>query len=319
MLLHEVVLCSFPVLYLCGPLHFGGIFGINSETSHSITAQLNVLLTEKEHLMSVVMISSIAVRNFAVKMTVNQMDVHWCRQIILAFGRMGNWQNNCSAFPNFNFSTSHHGDYVGFASEPLCLVGLDIVSVSEPHGETAAEFISNFSSCLTDHEWNCIVRAGTPRDVLTEFYREPVIFCARQSRRSFHSADSGRAYTISGVTGQQCSAAKAAEREVHYQATRKKNMELQARCVCVVAMLLVASFAGLDTAHGAGECGRVPVDQAVLKLAPCAAATQNLRAAVPPSCCAPSGASPSAWYLYRSLGMSDLPISTALPLPRIGI
>jgi hypothetical protein len=124
--------------------------------------------------------------------------------------------------------------------------------------------------------------------------REPVIFCARQSRRSFHSADSGRAYTISGVTGQQCSAAKAAEREVHYQATRKKNMELQARCVCVVAMLLVASFAGLDTAHGAGECGRVPVDQAVLKLAPCAAATQNLRAAVPPSCCAPSGASPSA-------------------------
>jgi hypothetical protein len=83
----------------------------------------------------------------------------------------------------------------------------------------------------------------------------------------------------------KCSAAKAAEREVHYQATRKK-MELQARCVCVVAMLLVASFAGLDTAHGAGECGRVPVDQVALKLAPCAAATQNPRAAVPPSCCA---------------------------------
>lgn len=80
-------------------------------------------------------------------------------------------QNNSSGFPNFNFSTSHHGDYVGIASEPLCLVGLDIVSVSEPHGETAAEFVSNFSSCLTDHEWSCIVRAGTPRDVLTEFYR----------------------------------------------------------------------------------------------------------------------------------------------------
>jgi hypothetical protein len=39
-------------------MHFGGIFGINSETSHSITAQLNVLQTEKKHLMSVVMISS---------------------------------------------------------------------------------------------------------------------------------------------------------------------------------------------------------------------------------------------------------------------
>jgi 4'-phosphopantetheinyl transferase len=84
-------------------------------------------------------------------------------------------QNNCSDFPNFNFSTSHQGDYVGIASEPLCLVGLDIVSVSEPQGETAAEFVSNFSSYLTDHEWNCIVRAGTPRDVLTEFYRYNVL------------------------------------------------------------------------------------------------------------------------------------------------
>ena len=31
-------------------------------------------------------------------------------------------------FPNFNFNTSHHGDYVAISSEPLCLVGLDIVS-----------------------------------------------------------------------------------------------------------------------------------------------------------------------------------------------
>ncbi|KAG2622860.1 hypothetical protein PVAP13_3KG008700 [Panicum virgatum] len=63
------------------------------------------------------------------------------------------------------------GDYVGIASEPLCLVGLDIVSVSKPQGETTTEFISNFSSYLTDHEWSCIVRAGTPTEVLTEFYR----------------------------------------------------------------------------------------------------------------------------------------------------
>ncbi|PAN27589.1 hypothetical protein PAHAL_5G090100 [Panicum hallii] len=63
-------------------------------------------------------------------------------------------------------------------------------------------------------------------------------------------------------------------------------MELQARCLCVVAMLLVAGLAGMETAHGAGECGRAPVDQVALKLAPCAAATQNPRAAVPPACCA---------------------------------
>ena len=66
-----------------------------------------------------------------------------------------------------------------------------------------------------------------------------------------------------------------------------KAMELQAtRCICVIAMLLVAGLAGMETAHGAGECGRAPVDQVALKLAPCAAATQNPRAAVPPSCCA---------------------------------
>nr|CAB3459281.1 unnamed protein product [Digitaria exilis] len=78
---------------------------------------------------------------------------------------------NGSALPNFNFNTSHQGDYVGIASEPFCLVGLDIASVSKPQGETASEFISNFSSYLTHHEWNCIVRAGTPSQVLTEFYR----------------------------------------------------------------------------------------------------------------------------------------------------
>jgi hypothetical protein len=51
-------------------------------------------------------------------------------------------------------------------------------------------------------------------------------------------------------------------------------------------MIVAAGLAGMETAHGAGECGRVPVDQVALKLAPCAAATQNPRARVPPSCCA---------------------------------
>jgi 4'-phosphopantetheinyl transferase len=79
--------------------------------------------------------------------------------------------NNCSTFPNFNFNTSHQGDYVGIASEPICLVGLDIVSVSKTQGETTTEFISNFSSYLTGHEWDCIVRDAAPSEVLTEFYR----------------------------------------------------------------------------------------------------------------------------------------------------
>ncbi|KAL6642203.1 hypothetical protein ACP70R_020384 [Stipagrostis hirtigluma subsp. patula] len=80
-------------------------------------------------------------------------------------------QNGNAAFPNLNFNASHQGDYVGIASEPLCLVGLDIVSISKPQGETATEFISNFSSYLTDREWDYIISAGTPQEVLTEFYR----------------------------------------------------------------------------------------------------------------------------------------------------
>ncbi|KAI3917026.1 hypothetical protein MKX01_003475 [Papaver californicum] len=74
-------------------------------------------------------------------------------------------------FPNFNFNVSHHGDYVAIASEPLCMVGLDIVSLVNPNQETALEFIKNFSSYLTTFEWENIVNAGTCSDTLKEFYR----------------------------------------------------------------------------------------------------------------------------------------------------
>ncbi|XP_052136140.1 uncharacterized protein LOC127754606 isoform X2 [Oryza glaberrima] len=79
--------------------------------------------------------------------------------------------NKNANLPGFNFSTSHQGEYVGIASEPLCLVGLDIVCISKPQRETALEFISNFTSYLTDHEWNCIVTADSHDGMLTEFYR----------------------------------------------------------------------------------------------------------------------------------------------------
>ncbi|KAG8089156.1 hypothetical protein GUJ93_ZPchr0011g27894 [Zizania palustris] len=80
-------------------------------------------------------------------------------------------QNKNASFPSFNFNTSHQGDYVGIASEPMCLVGLDIVCISNPQRETALEFISSFTSYLTDHEWNCIVSSGTPDEMLNEFCR----------------------------------------------------------------------------------------------------------------------------------------------------
>ena len=74
-------------------------------------------------------------------------------------------------FPNFNFNVSHHGDYVAIASEPVCLVGLDIVSYDIPRGETITEFIHFFSSYFSSLEWDNIVNAGTSDDVLIEFYR----------------------------------------------------------------------------------------------------------------------------------------------------
>uniref|UniRef100_A0A6V7NFG7 holo-[acyl-carrier-protein] synthase n=1 Tax=Ananas comosus var. bracteatus TaxID=296719 RepID=A0A6V7NFG7_ANACO len=74
-------------------------------------------------------------------------------------------------FPNFNFNASHHGDYVGIASEPRCLVGLDIVSVSKPQKEEVLEFIDSFSSYFTVLEWKNILQSSSSDEILIEFYR----------------------------------------------------------------------------------------------------------------------------------------------------
>lgn len=74
-------------------------------------------------------------------------------------------------FPNFNFNVSHHGDYVAIASEPICLVGLDIVSCFIPGKETVLEFIHNFSSYFSSLEWEKIVNAGSDDDILDVFFR----------------------------------------------------------------------------------------------------------------------------------------------------
>ncbi|KAL6989311.1 hypothetical protein U1Q18_015059 [Sarracenia purpurea var. burkii] len=74
-------------------------------------------------------------------------------------------------FPNFNFNASHHGDYVAIASEPVCIVGLDIVSHFISGNETVPEYIQNFSSYFSRLEWDYIVNAGSWDDMLSEFYR----------------------------------------------------------------------------------------------------------------------------------------------------
>lgn len=82
-----------------------------------------------------------------------------------------------TGFPNFNFNVSHHGDYVAIASEPICLVGVDIVSHSVPVNETADKFIQSFSSYFSELEWRNIRNAGSSDEVLRVFYRYVSLRC----------------------------------------------------------------------------------------------------------------------------------------------
>lgn len=79
--------------------------------------------------------------------------------------------NDESGFPNFNFNVSHHGDYVAIASEPVCLVGVDIVTHSVPVNEPADKFVQSFSSYFSDLEWRSICNASSSDEMLRVFYR----------------------------------------------------------------------------------------------------------------------------------------------------
>ncbi|WCJ19089.1 L-aminoadipate-semialdehyde dehydrogenase-phosphopantetheinyl transferase [Euphorbia peplus] len=74
-------------------------------------------------------------------------------------------------FPNFNFNVSHHGDFVAIASEPMCIVGVDIVCRVKPQKETIQEFLCSFTSYFSTFEWNNIMNSHTDDEILLEFYR----------------------------------------------------------------------------------------------------------------------------------------------------
>ena len=77
-------------------------------------------------------------------------------------------------FLNFNFNVSHHGSIVAIASEPVCLVGVDIVDCGErPCGERTAEtFFLSFESNFTASEWATIKRdAPDDHAMYEQFYR----------------------------------------------------------------------------------------------------------------------------------------------------
>ncbi|XP_054784440.1 putative lipid-transfer protein DIR1 [Prosopis cineraria] len=65
-------------------------------------------------------------------------------------------------------------------------------------------------------------------------------------------------------------------------------MEAPLKFLCILGMLVVfVSIGGFERVEGAGECGRSTTpDNEALKLAPCAAASQDASASVSQSCCA---------------------------------
>ena len=97
-------------------------------------------------------------------------------------------------FPNWNYNVSHHGDFVGIASEPVCLVGLDIMNAKEkPRGggggggdaaggaaggggmvreKSANDFFKSFHRQLSANEWGSIYQAPDEEGKLERFYRQ---------------------------------------------------------------------------------------------------------------------------------------------------
>ncbi len=69
----------------------------------------------------------------------------------------------CHIFPHFNFNLSHEGDWVVLASEPIDLVGIDVMKVGLRGGDKdVGKFLHNMQNCFTKHEWTTI--RGIPCD-----------------------------------------------------------------------------------------------------------------------------------------------------------
>ncbi|XP_058109390.1 uncharacterized protein LOC131252731 [Magnolia sinica] len=54
---------------------------------------------------------------------------------------------------------------------------------------------------------------------------------------------------------------------------------------CFFGLLVLVGLSSFERAHGAGECGRVPVEREAYKLFPCALAAQDEKADVSDRCC----------------------------------
>ena len=82
-------------------------------------------------------------------------------------------QSTCGQirFPGFNYSVSHGGNFVGIASEPVLLVGLDIISDVDFKQQPTPDLLNSLSSHFTYFEWRNITSAGNFNLILREFCR----------------------------------------------------------------------------------------------------------------------------------------------------
>uniref|UniRef100_A0A977TQI4 holo-[acyl-carrier-protein] synthase n=1 Tax=Amphidinium carterae TaxID=2961 RepID=A0A977TQI4_AMPCA len=67
--------------------------------------------------------------------------------------------------PNWNVNVSHEGSWVVLASEPQCVVGIDVAELRriKPNGE-AIDFYKSFKENLTETEWADVRRTGGTLD-----------------------------------------------------------------------------------------------------------------------------------------------------------
>ncbi|WCJ33708.1 Bifunctional inhibitor/lipid-transfer protein/seed storage 2S albumin superfamily protein [Euphorbia peplus] len=67
------------------------------------------------------------------------------------------------------------------------------------------------------------------------------------------------------------------------------KMKMRGWIVSII-IVLVASNTLFRNVHGAGECGKTPINSAAASLSPCLSAAGNAKASVPPTCCSKVGA-----------------------------
>ncbi|KAG6542803.1 hypothetical protein Mapa_015707 [Marchantia paleacea] len=116
------------------------------------------------------------------KLVHSLLDIEYC-DIVIERTREGKpYLANpidCCEMPNFNFNVSHQGNFVVLASEPLCIVGVDVMTHQPVGEESPAAFFKPFRNCYTDSEWNMVMSAGAePVALFDQFYR---LWCLKEA------------------------------------------------------------------------------------------------------------------------------------------